>query len=750
MPSSNLAAVSRLTQPFLESASVEYNRYKSDRDTIDFDTIMKTADGMYRCFSNRSLADNERETHMVGSDGDEPRANTASVRFFRLVNQKAALGLAVTNSAEIPWKYRPISNPEVFMSSREAADQAAVHNVLARYSWKRGGSKEKLPLFWNQAYKYSNVPIITEWHQEVRRIKVVKAGGERGRWREVIVNAYPTWRPLPWANLYADIYAGPIENQRCVLVLTPVSWMDIQNGQKNGWYHEGQVAKLRKNRGRYRWDGAEGAAFREDQADNEGLSGYSAGDSDLYLQWDIYQFCPIKQKDEGKGGSWNDKNDYVLYWMTAIGNGLGWAQSENKQEKIPQCIPIRLETDFDPDGEIPIKMCHAIPDDADNLYHMSWAQRVRPQYAVECALWNMAIDNIHGINNPALAYDSHKFNVLPSDFQYRIGQRWDTQDPENNIVEKRPNSVVGETGQLIKMIQEEENIAGNINPNEMGQAFGGRTPATENLNINRMSRQPGLGEVQYILAQLIPFLARKFKSYWQGCAPDELIKAIADEELNAPISLGDVGDDEKIPKGFVLHGEFDVEMDMVDEFMEDFVQAQQELQLIQFVGQSPHLMQSPHHEVRLDHWLRSVLRRMKVKEADEIIIPASGLDGHLRQREELRQMRETGEYIEPQEGEDHDAHIAELEAEILRWNPATKIDIGDLDNPELTLQQQDAANWLNGMVIPHRDAHQAMKSAQKTAVGAGGGTLPAQRGEQTPGQIAGNIPAAALGALGAA
>lgn len=697
---------------FLTDTSRDFDRYKTDRSTIGFEEKMQTNDGMYRCFRNTTLKDSEKDATSVAPD---TRAQIGSVRFFRMVNQKASLGYAVSSSVDVPFKYNTTKNPEIWGSAEEAQSQAAIHNVLARYAWKHGDCKQKMYEFWFQAHKYCNIPVQVILNKEVRRIALKDQKTKKIAFKEKEVNVFPTFNILHWSMVYADIYAKSIQDQNCVVVLSVVPWMDIQKGLKAKWYDKEQVEKLKKEKRKYRWDGAEGATIRQEQIENSGATGYSVGESDLYLKWDIYRWVPIK------GDSYDEEADYELYWCTAIGNALN------------SCVPIRMDKDFDPDGEIPIKMIKVIPDDTDMLYSMSWGEAARSMYSVECTLWAQTIDNISGVNNPPLVYDSSLFKSLPSDFTYSAGQKWDVDNVDAAIKEFAPRDTTAQTAQLIGLIQQEEGVSGSINQNMMGEAFGGRTPASESLAINRFSQQPNLGETSYVLHQLIGFVARKFKSYAQAYLDPRMIKMIADEELDYPLYIEE--------GGYQIYGDFDVDIDVVDEFVEDFVQAGQELQLLQTVARNPQLLEGKKHKVDVGKWLESTLRRLKVNNADQIIIPNGSIDAALRQREENRVMIETGQYINPQEGEDHEAHISELNAEIMRWMPVLNAKIDPADG--ILKEQQGKVQAIISMLLqPHLDAHKQMMDQQGQAQ-----QMANPDAQQTAGQMAGNEMAGELGRL---
>jgi hypothetical protein len=231
-------------------------------------------------------------------------------------------------------------------------------------------------------------------------------------------------------------------------------------------------------------------------------------------------------------------------------------------------------------------------------------------------------------------------------------------------------------------------------------------------------------------------LGRKYKSYNQAYMDGKMIRMIADEELDAPLYDDDAG--------YKIYGDFDVQVDVVDEFQEDFVQAGQELQLLQTVAANPQLLESNEHKVHTGEWLKSIMRRLNVHDVDAVVTPAGGVDAKLRQRQENRYMIEEGKYLEPTEGEDHDRHLVELNAEILRWKPIVghKLDPSDGEGLE---QQVQANNVLDLFLYPHQAAHEAMKLEAASASQQQQGVR--QPAEQTPGQEAGNEAAGQLGAL---
>ena len=744
----NKAAEPELAGQFMAASAVDYNRFKTDRESLKFDEKCRVADAMFRCYRNSEVAKQEKAA-VTGLDMDDEDTNSsmASARFLRFCLQKQGFITSLLLATDTPFTYSPITNKEVFASAEDGADQAAIQQTLAMYSWEEDDAVGKLQDWAIQLAKYGNVPIMVEWHEERRRVKLVDQDSGKSTWKEVTTSAYPTLRVIGWDMLYADAYAGPIEKQDCVIVLSVVTWSDIIMGMKNGWYDKEQVELIRANRKQFVWDGSEGATFREYKAENEGLEGYDPSSSGLFLQWDIYRQAPIK------GSEWDDtENDPTLWWMTAIGNSLPaniQKSTGGDVQTMPSAVPLRLTTDFSPTGKINIFMSNALPDDMDMLYHVGHAEAIRPLYSIECRLWEQTIDGNDGVNHPMIAFDSTMLNAVPDSMAFAPGGTIDIQDPARNIKEFGPRSVLSENINLINAIQEEQEVSQASSANQSGQSFGGRTSATESMQINRFSDQPRLAEVYYALGRTLRFIGQQYAACWQGCAPEQLVHAIADERLPRPVYIDKLQKDKEsrnIPSNTPIYGSFDVKLTVLDELIRNYVDAQQELQLIERVAQNQVLQKSDSHQVDFGYWLQSILHRMKVKESARIVQPLMDSDAHVNQREELKQMQETGELLDIGQGENDHIHITVCKAEILRYKPILSAD-PELIEADQRGEQSTMDFYINQLVVPHMEMHEARVAQRQQGGGEvqPGGSLPNQPGLQSLGQQTGGVIAGAMG-----
>jgi len=451
--------------------------------------------------------------------------------------------------------------------------------------------------------------------------------------------------------------------------------------------------------------------------------------------WEIYCYIPVS-----KSGEWDaDENDYVLHYVRALGNELGEAAEI-----------VSMERDFDPDNAIPIEMIWMMPDDAGLLYHMPPGLAVRSMYSVECTLWNHAIDNAGAIADPMLGVVPDALATKPENLRHRKGGVVQVQTGYkvgDVIQDMPPNNVIESCARLIDLLQGEQQVAGNTNSNQQGENFGGRMSATEGMIINRLSRQPELVLATYAVKKLLRFLSRKYYRYMQAYMPQSVVEAVANEMLDYPVYVTDNNeDDRKYPKGMPLVGMFDTKMDLLDEFQDDFLETQQEINLMGTMATNQRLSDSEDHHVNFGAWVKSLFRRRKIRDADLIIGPSFGNDARLRQRDELRQM-EQGIAVEVAPTDNDEHHLAEIEAWRIEWKPIIGLADGELEG--LSAPEQEMAthmrNIYNQLILPHYEAHKAQLS-QKQAQQQAQAQQAQQAIQQTPGQITGNTASAVMGA----
>jgi len=700
----NLSSEKDIVEKFLDAAQSYYDAYKSDRDEIDDEC--EAADYMYKAAQNRSF--NTGDKTKGANTVDNERANVGSTLFFRMCNQRAAVGASVTLSKDQPFNYDPIINEKIFGSAEEGESIAAQMNVLAKWTMKKDSFKQKAIEFWSQLAKYSNIPVMISWNEEkaTRRIKQTKPIVELDMFgveqvmgyedkitnKRVTINAHPTLRVLPWSMLYADRYIGDLNKSNCVILCSYTNMADIAAGVDAGFYDKDQYEVLKSDKTAYVWDGTSGSEFRQKQQENQDRTFSASKSNDLFPQWDIYMRVPI-DKDK-----WEEDEPAVWYWATVFGNS------------IDRGITLRLERNPDPDDEVPVKMIHLVPDDSDTIYHVMLSQILRSNYSVECTLKGMVIDNIAMRNTPPIMGIEGAHTVR--DFRMRKGAYWPVERMDAIRAFEIPDTTQN-TSAVLKLIEEDSMRAANLGRSQMDEFAGARTSASEAIAVNRHSMEPQMMQVRYVLEQLLPWYARKIKSYWENFASAEQIVRISDDKVHPQV----------VPKD--IYGEFDVEVNIVDEYEDSMVQQQKLTNVIMTLAQAPQLLQSETHSIDMGALVRKWLEKMHIGAIGGIVKPPMGIDA--KEVAELEnKMLLNGQWDEPQQGENHNIHMSTHKAFRLRYKG-----IEDT-NPN----------------IQFLDEHIALTQQLMQQEGMqGGGGIATGPENQTEGEVAGNDMAAMLGGM---
>ncbi len=688
-----LTITPEISKSFRELAAYRFEKYKTDREDY-IDPKCKIADAMYTCMQNRGLEATEREK---GTDTKiVPRAQTGSTLFFRATNQFAAIGARIINSEELPYRYIPVTNEAVSHSKEESYPMTKQYESLAKWVWRKDKMKERMYGLFSQLGKYGNVPVQMIWKS--RKMRVVDSSKDGKPKYSDKTEVYPSLRVLPWDALYGDFSGGEIhDGQDLIVIKTQRSLPDLagEAGAKDSSIDQEAWKEFLEKREDYKTSGTDTDA-KEDRAENRDEEFEPSG-FEQYNFFDVYGFAPIK------GSKWDEKEPPQLVWMSCIGETFGGA------------IMVRLVNDFDPDGAIPIKMLHALPDDEDRLYHLMPSQIGRSLYSVDCTLTNLALDNTTNRNDPKRLINSNY--MLTENMDDEV---WMCTDLDKAVKEFIPQDTTGTTVAMKQEVERMFMLAFDLDKNMMGEAHGGRTAATEALNIRNQSAAATLARIAYILEQLLPWYGQNVKSYLEAYAPEDMVIAISDEK-------------QKYQRMVIrdLHGDYDIETSIVGEYESNEIMTQRVTDLIRAIGQSPALQQSRTHQVDMGELVKSAVKGLKLPNSDRIVMPAQGGDARQIQRQELLLMREDDEQTPVTPEEDHMIHIDTIDAELLQY-----------------AGREEEEPWIENLALPHKAMHQTMleqSGQQGQSVGANGGTLPAEGTAETPGQVAGDELAGAAG-----
>jgi hypothetical protein len=250
----------------------------------------------------------------------------------------------------------------------------------------------------------------------------------------------------------------------------------------------------------------------------------------------------------------------------------------------------------------------------------------------------------------------------------------------------------------------------------MGEFAGARTSATEFMGVNQNTKQPHLVQINYILQQLLPWWGRKVMSYWMYHGNPDQVLQITDMQKQY-IVQADISD-----------VSFDVEVNIVQEYIDDMMRQQQLGNIMQMIGSAPFFQQSEHHSVNAGELLKKWLNSMRWP-ANVIITTPEGVDAEALAHYNVNTMLTSGQYIRPNPASNLSVHLRVARGEEVRWRGLEGS--GDPRAANLPLLQQYI--------------QEITTMQQQRQMGAPGVSQGPQN--QSPGEIQGNEAAGALGAM---
>lgn len=545
------------------------SRFVSQRDAWmnEEEGIWPQCDAAFRSLTNDSAVQSMKKFGANEPDTWE-RAQTGTTQYFRQVTQKAANGYSLQSSKDMPFRYEALTDQNA--DSPEFAKKRARNlNLLAKWSLKKDKFNIKSIDFWTQINKYGNIPVMVEWMQTRGDKKVsipvfskddppVLESYQTETLKDVIKENRPVFTILPIESVKADSTIGNIQDQECVIVSSIVSIGAMVDGISTGLYRDDLISELTKA---HQWDGYTGFENQDAKESNRSFvdSPTKAG-TGQYLKREIFVNVPIDEEKE----EW-DESDYIpkRYRVTMFGND-------------PQSALIaRIERNQEPDDTIPIEMIHANPDDPDYLYHISGFEVIRSNIATETTLIRQIVDNNTLVCKPPLIEVRGEVDGI--DREFRPDQRY-VADNINSISEFTIRDISQPTIGVLSYLKEDSNTANGLDKNMQGESFGSRTSSQEAGNIAANSARPNLVNIQYILEQLLPFVATRYKIGWETYGTKEQIVQITDENDNL-VSVSPAN----------ISGEYDVVVDIVDDIKDGAMKSQRLINYAQVVGGVPEL-----------------------------------------------------------------------------------------------------------------------------------------------------------------
>jgi len=654
MAEQNLADNEELVLEVQGEVNTLVETYKTQRE--DIDVLNKVADYMYACAQNRTLESSEKEKGM--NMDDDTRSNVGSTLFHRIVNQLASQLEAVLWSKPMIIKYKTFSKDGV-QATQDDAGRAEMANLLAKWTIKTDGFLEKVPVFSRMLFKRSNifaqiiqvreedevslkVPEFEQYQDENGEIRV-RISGEKDETETKIMKNYPSIVFPDPSTIFLDNYIADIQQQHCVAIQSIKTKGELFAGVANEWYSEEQYEKLDES---YLWDGETGREALEDKEAQRNSNINKEKQKNLYLVWDVYINLPMTENGELDE---EEKEVPTRYWLTLVGNTIGGS------------LCLRFERNPEPDDEIPLQDIHVFPDDGDRMYHTTTAEIARSSYSADTTLMNLSLDNMGLINDPPKLVQEGEHSI--KDWEFKKGQVWSVYNPKA-VTLLDVNPFTQDTSIMREKVKEELMMAMNVDKGFVGQSQGARTSASEATFINRNSMQPHLSQIRYILMQLLPWMGKKYMSYWQEYGDPDQVLQITDENKQY-----------RRIKPSEVDGEFDVNVEIIDEYESDLLRQQNLQNILNIVANNEWLHQSDTEQIDGPALLKEIVKSYKI-DPSTFITGVTGGDVERAAREDIDLMLYEGQDVEIPDNIDIKTHLRIKEAELTKWKGVEQEAIG--------------------------------------------------------------------------
>jgi len=711
----NLADDEALVEEVKKFLQYKFDNYKNQR--FELEEVWNAANWMVTCGQDESTRETERTRTDRNSDSLNTKTNTqrvGSTMFLREVRSLAAVLREIVASRKDPVKLRSRYNPAIYSSPEQADEMAESHNTLMRWSGEKDQFKRKFVGLAFDLMVYGNVPVYVKWLR--RRAEVldkfpVKSGNgikvdEKGKpvvrldRREVMVENRPDWDWLDNLNFFADQNIPEMQDQVAILVRSPENISHFIAGTR-----EKQYVNFDKITSSMQYKGGD-SENQDDRERNEGLdSPVDKSNSGIYLRFSCYAQLPIDE-DKPKGKRWDESKNIPKKYVVTL------CTSEDPGDGV--CLEIRRNTD--PDDEYPFEMIHYFPSPKDRLYHLSLAQCLRSNYTEMTTRKQQSLDrNTLENNRPMIVKQGAVFQRtstgVTQNLTFKADAVWECENPAADVKEFSFNTIPSTSEALNYLEADSDEAAGN-NRATRGEPMGQRTSSYEAQSAYTASSRTHLMLAEYALEQFLTWRTRKYLRYWHCFADEDQLLRITDDPEYVTL------------RPYTLFGDFDIEMVLVTEYEKTLMQreswtyaAQNILPLMQPYLNGRYVAQKALDEV-LGWDDPMLLKRDTTQEMAE------------KARAENIAMMTDGQSVTPSPAEDHAVMLVEHEGERLLWKY-----VKPEDDPR-------AANL--PLLEQHIEMTKQMMAKQPQMLP--GGTPAQASGNQTEGEMAGNMIAGERGA----
>lgn len=631
----------------LDEIGARFTEYYADRE--GYDEVDEINDSMYKGATSRGKWDAQERTWTPLIVDN--KSNVGSVLFHRQVNTRAGMLGAIIASGRQLFKYVDRYVEGVPMAAETGAFEAGVMNSFAKWALDEDDWRRKAPEFCTDVYKRSNVFIMVGMDE--REVSVLQAEDvEDGETvDEITGKPVPTYKkvlkqkklktsrptfsfPDP-RNIYLNKNIANIQDQETVIILSLTSQAQLSADPQ---LDQDAVQAITKKE---QWDGTYGSESIEAQRTNlpdrdSEVKAYSG----TVLRWDVYQTCPmvgnewIADEDREEG----TKVEFKRLYLTFVGN----APSSGKI--------LRIADKFHPKGEIPLQPIRSIPTDSNEFYHPTHGEIERPVYTALCAIRNATIDNLGVRARPAMFF-SMRDRGLMKDFTWKAGVKGFLEDMNNMPKTFEPPEMTMQSHDLIEQLKEETKLAMATDPARLGEYAGARTSKYEVQRVTGSTDTTIALQNVYVVGQLIPWMARQMLLYTQKFVDPKVIRRVVNAHLPQPIA----GD---------MVGEYDIEVDIVGEYMEEQEKTSQAAEAMQILS-SPTMAKivPPATTLAL---LKQFFEARKFNVA-RLDFEGASKDSEANAMARVTQMLNTGVFIPPEQGESISVHLRVARAQRVRW-----------------------------------------------------------------------------------
>ena len=676
---------------------IKLTQFKDDRD--DLEDGWEDSDMMWSC----GVDDTRREA----AQNDDTEADCGSTLFYRQVRTLASLDVDVVlgKPDESPVRYTPTHIDNIPFSEEDSRAIAAQRQALLRYTMKVDSWVKKFIEGDFMLTKYSNQPVMLWWRRRVderwfKNPKTDETGKITGfDWnrRDVVVEDHPELVFPPNENFYIDRHISDLQRQQAIFFEELQDITEIWGGAAAGDYSD--VDKIKENH-QYggESDSDKSSEQHEAHEENRGLSTGNDAETGLFKTIHCWGKLPID-----KDGKWDEKGTAPRwFFFTFIDN-------------IATGPCIRAKENPDPDNEFPGLMWHRNPDDADLAYHIADSTILKPNWDETTTRKNQYFDNLTTINRRPIL--NERGNANTNDLIYGAGRiinveridgtkEMDVRDTSQSFL------------QCLEYIDNDSNRAIGTDAPITGQALGSRTSASEANNINAAATRPHNVLIRYHLEQLLPWYARKIQRYWELYGDPDRTLAITDQGEMIRVDLGRI------------FGEFDIEVTIIQDYQKDLVSDQN----LAFVMQAviPNFLDVMGMEGK-QALLAKILDHYNV-DIEEALPEFDNVEAKMIALQRLSAMLDTGDFEEPQQGENLRAHMAVAQGFLLKYQ--------GVEDPEIIARLGLVQDYIAML-------EQLMSSG---AGGVQGGSLAQPSGNETSGEVTGNAiagssPASVVGNL---